>query len=84
MNTFKSIYPYTQEVIAEYELMDDKKLEACLEQSTKAFKHWRMVSFKERATLMNKLADVLVAKRDEYATLITREMGKVLKEAKPR
>jgi len=82
MNTFKSIYPYTQEVIADYELMDDKTVESCLEQSTKAFKHWRMVSFKERATLMNKLADVLVAKRDEYATLITREMGKVLKEAK--
>jgi len=32
--------------------------------------------------LMMKLADILVANRDTYATLITQEMGKVLREAK--
>jgi succinate-semialdehyde dehydrogenase/glutarate-semialdehyde dehydrogenase len=82
MNTFKSIYPYTQEVIAEYPLMDDTTIESYLEKSAKAFKHWRRVSFTERSTLMLKLADILIAKRDEYAALVTREMGKVFKEAK--
>jgi succinate-semialdehyde dehydrogenase/glutarate-semialdehyde dehydrogenase len=80
--TFKSIYPYTQEVIAEYELMNDATIEACLDKSTKAYKHWKKTSFAERADLLNKVADVLIAKRDEYATLVTKEMGKVLKEAK--
>ncbi len=79
---FKSIYPYTQEVIAEYGLMDGTTIENCLQQSTKAFKHWRKTSFTERSALMLKLADILVANRDAYATLITHEMGKVLREAK--
>jgi succinate-semialdehyde dehydrogenase/glutarate-semialdehyde dehydrogenase len=79
---FKSIYPYTGEVIAEYEVMGNAAVEQRLEKSAKAFKHWRKVSFAERGALMQRLADILIQKRDEYATLITNEMGKVLKEAK--
>jgi len=82
MNTFKSIYPYTQEVIAEYEWMDNKTIEGCLEKSARAFKQWSKTSFAERSALMMRLADVLTARKDEYAVLTTREMGKVVKEAK--
>jgi succinate-semialdehyde dehydrogenase / glutarate-semialdehyde dehydrogenase len=82
MAFFKSIYPYTQEVKAEYELMSDKDLNDCLSLSEKAFYQWRKTSFAERNKLMNNVADVLLAKRDEFAYTITIEMGKVLKEAK--
>jgi succinate-semialdehyde dehydrogenase/glutarate-semialdehyde dehydrogenase len=80
--TFSSIYPYTQEVFAEYELMDDDTIEAYLSKAEKAFHHWKRVSFAERIRLMQRVADILIEKRDEYATLVTKEMGKVLKEAK--
>jgi succinate-semialdehyde dehydrogenase/glutarate-semialdehyde dehydrogenase len=80
--TFSSIYPYTQEVFAEYELMDDATIEVYLSQAEKAFRHWKRISFVERGRLMQRVADILIAKRDEYATLVTKEMGKVLKEAK--
>lgn len=80
--TFKSIYPYTQEVIAEYPLLSDGEIETCLAKSETAFAIWRKTPFSRHSDLMLKLADVLLAHRDEYAELITREMGKVLKEAK--
>jgi len=79
---FKSIYPYTQEVIAEYELMNDKAVENCLAKSVTAFKHWKKVPFAQRSELMNKLAAVIEKNKHEYAVLISREMGKIVKEAK--
>lgn len=82
MNTFKSIYPFTLETIAEHEIMSASQVEACLSKSVIAFKQWRKTSFDERSKLMMRVADLLIVHRDEYATLITNEMGKVLKEAK--
>ncbi|MEP6844381.1 MAG: NAD-dependent succinate-semialdehyde dehydrogenase [Panacibacter sp.] len=79
---FKSIFPYTLETIAEYEIMSEAKVEACLSQSSTFFPHWRKTSFAERSKLMMRVADLLIEKRDEYATLITTEMGKVLRESK--
>lgn len=79
---FKSIFPYTLETIAEHEIMSEAKVEACLAQSATAFKHWRKTNFAERSNLMIRVADLLIDHRDEYATLITNEMGKVLREAK--
>lgn len=79
---FKSIFPYTLEPIAEYEIMSSAKVEAFLAKSANAFKHWRKTSFAERSKLMLRVADLLIEHRDEYATLITNEMGKVLREAK--
>ena len=76
MNTFKSIFPYTLETIAEYEIMSQDKLESSLSQSAIAFKHWRKTSFTERGRLMIRVADLLIEHRDEYAILITMKWGK--------
>jgi succinate-semialdehyde dehydrogenase/glutarate-semialdehyde dehydrogenase len=82
MDVFKSIFPYTGEVIAEYELMDNAAISKCLDNATTTFKQWRQHSFAERSDLMLKAAELLITKRDEYANTITKEMGKTLKEAK--
>src|SRR5690242_6505277 len=82
MAFFKTIYPYTQEVKTEYETMSDRMINECLSLSEKAFKEWRKTSFEKRRELMLCVADLLLKKRDDYAYIITLEMGKVLKEAK--
>lgn len=81
-NVFQSIFPYTLETIAEYEIMNESIVQNCLQMSEKAYKNWRKTSFAERSNLMMNVSSILLEKRDEYATLITREMGKVLKESK--
>src|SRR2546423_7368551 len=79
---FKSIYPYTLEVKAEYEVMSDEMVNNCLVLAEKTFQEWRKTSFEERRGLMLRIAGLLIAKRDDFAYTITSEMGKVLKEAK--
>ena len=79
---FKSIYPFTLETIAEYEVMSDARVETKLDQSATAYRHWKKTSFAERSALMMRVADLLITHRDEYAMLVTNEMGKVLREAK--
>lgn len=47
-----------------------------------AFATWRRTSFAERAALMSKAAAVLRRRKDEFAALMTREMGKTLTEGR--
>jgi succinate-semialdehyde dehydrogenase/glutarate-semialdehyde dehydrogenase len=79
---FKSIYPYTLEVKAEYEVMTDDAINKCLSLAEKTFQQWRKTSFGERRTLILRVADLLITRRDNLAYTITIEMGKTLKEAK--
>jgi succinate-semialdehyde dehydrogenase/glutarate-semialdehyde dehydrogenase len=78
---FKSIFPFDQSVVAEFPLMSERAISTKLEASTKAFKSWRNVSFEERRTLMRRAATLLRDNKDSYASTITKEMGKILKES---
>lgn len=79
---FKSVFPYTQEVIAEYPLMDAAKINECIHAAEKAYGFWKETSFEQRATVLKNAATILKRDRDALATLITNEMGKVIAEAK--
>ena len=47
-----------------------------------AFQTWRRTGFAERAALMSKAGAVLRRRKDEFAALMTREMGKTLAEGR--
>ncbi len=79
---FKSIYPYTQEVIAEYPLMDDATVNHCIHAAENAFAIWKTISIEHRSAVLKNAAAILKRDRDELAALITHEMGKVIAEAK--
>src|SRR5829696_1681600 len=48
----------------------------------RAFEGWRRTSFPERAELMKQAAAVLRRRQDEFADLMTAEMGKILKDGR--
>jgi succinate-semialdehyde dehydrogenase/glutarate-semialdehyde dehydrogenase len=48
----------------------------------RAFEGWRKTTFAERAALMKRAAEVLRRRRDEFAGLMTAEMGKTLKDGR--
>lgn len=79
---FKSIFPYTGELIAEYSLMDNDAINNCINKAEKGFAIWKETSFNERAVVFKNAAAILKRDRDDLATLITNEMGKVIAEAK--
>jgi len=80
--TFKSINPYTNEVIEEYPTLNASELEAKLQLSEKAYSSWKETSFSERAALFQKVAKILRDNKEQYAQTITLEMGKAITEAK--
>ena len=62
--SFTAINPATEEVIAEYPNHTHEEIEAALQASVIAFKDWRASSFKERAELMVRAAEILDAEVD--------------------
>ena len=81
-SVFKSINPYTQELLAEYPLMDDGRLEQLISGSSKAFDSWKKTSFSERSSIMKNVARILRRDLEKLAALVTREMGKIIAEAR--
>ncbi|RPE14281.1 NAD-dependent succinate-semialdehyde dehydrogenase [Chitinophaga lutea] len=79
---FTSIYPFTQETIAEYPAHTKEQIESRLQEGWKAFAALRQAGTAQRAAWMMRVAELLKNNVTEHGTLISREMGKTLKEAK--
>lgn len=82
ITTFQSLHPYDQSLIAEYPLISEQMLEQRLESASIGFQFWRQTSFQKRSDLLKQVAILLRAKNEEFARLITMEMGKILPEAR--
>src|SRR5882672_746364 len=78
----RSINPFDQSVVGEFQPMDASTVQKKLDTAGKTFQSWKRTTFAERATLMQKAAALLKANKEEYARTITLEMGKVIGEAR--
>lgn len=78
----RSIHPFDQSVVAEFPLMNPHDVDAKLAKSALAFKSWKKTSFAQRSELMLKAAAIVRKHKEEYARVITTEMGKVISEAR--
>ncbi|HYV93103.1 MAG TPA: NAD-dependent succinate-semialdehyde dehydrogenase [Chitinophagales bacterium] len=82
MKSFKSINPFDQSVVGEHKLMNESELKAALQNAETVFASWKKTSFEHRSDLLNSLASILRERKDEFATTMALEMGKILKEGK--
>ena len=80
--TYKSINPYNGEEVGKHKSHTQKDLSSILQNSEKAFSEWREVPLAKRAKLMADAGKVLRENVDEYARMMTLEMGKPIKEAR--
>ena len=78
---YQTTNPYTGEILKTFPDATDAEVAQALERGHAAFQQWRLKPVKERVTFLQKAADLLRAKRTEYAKLLTTEMGKLLAEA---
>lgn len=81
-NTFDVTNPATGEVIATLPDMDRTEAAKAVDAAFKAQKAWAAKTGKERAAVLRKLFDLMVANADDLAVILTMEMGKPLSEAK--
>jgi len=78
---FTAINPATGETIEEYPATSDGEVDAVLTDAAKAQKEWRRTDFAHRADLMRKAGEILQNRSRELAELMTREMGKPIRDA---
>ncbi|PCD29661.1 hypothetical protein AU210_012192 [Fusarium oxysporum f. sp. radicis-cucumerinum] len=76
-----SIDPATENEIATVEAADEKDVDTAVKAAKTAFKDWRKVECSERGRLMAKLADLIEAKREVFATIDAWDNGKTYAEA---
>ena len=79
---FKSVNPYTNQVVGTYQSITDAELSEKLKLAEDAFKSWKFVPIAERAKLMKNAGKILRDNIEEYAHMITIEMGKPLSESR--
>ena len=74
--------PATGEEIERFAFQTRDETEQLLARADAAFRAWRATPVEQRAAVYARLADTLRGRVDEVAPVITREMGKTLREAR--
>ena len=79
---FTSIDPATGTRLQDYPALDAAGLERALAAAVAAAPAWGARPLAERSAMLRRAGDVLLQHRDAYALLMSREMGKLLPEAR--
>ena len=81
--TFENRNPANwDEVVGVFPKSNVEDLNMAIEAAKKAYKKWRAVPWPIRSEIMRKVAQIMIEKKEELSQLMTREMGKVIKETR--
>ncbi|HYE78860.1 MAG TPA: aldehyde dehydrogenase family protein, partial [bacterium] len=82
-DTFENRNPADDtDVIGTFPASDKRDLEAAIQAAAAAADMWRLTPAPRRGEILFRAAQLLEERKEEYARLMTREMGKVLKETR--
>ncbi|HEV3470686.1 MAG TPA: aldehyde dehydrogenase family protein [Pyrinomonadaceae bacterium] len=80
--TFENVNPAdTREVIGRFALSTPEDIGRAVAAASEAADRWRRLPAPRRAEILFRLGEILIRRKDSFAREMTREMGKVLKEA---
>ncbi|AMO73284.1 NAD-dependent succinate-semialdehyde dehydrogenase [Sphingorhabdus sp. M41] len=80
--TIETVNPLTEELLETYPIMSDEEAMDVVQKSHDAFLDWRLKTLDERASVIASIADELRNSKEEFAQLMTDEMGKLLSDAR--
>lgn len=81
--TFDNLNPAdTNDNVGKFPSCTKEDVEEAVRVAQEAYKSWRLVPAPKRAEVMFKAGQILIERKEELAKLMTREMGKVLKETR--
>ena len=81
-STFQTINPANEELVADIAQANIADVEAAVRAASDAFKAWRLTPAPLRGELLFKVGDILKQRKEELSQLLTRDMGKVIAEAR--
>jgi aldehyde dehydrogenase (NAD+) len=70
------------ELVGMFPASSEEDVNLAVEAAQEAYKSWRLVPAPKRAEIMFRAAELLVARKEDFAEDMTREMGKVLAETR--
>ncbi len=77
----KTVNPYNNNTIKEFDWLSDKELQSKLHQATETFDEYKRSAFPLRTELMKNVARLLEDNTEQYAKTITEEMGKPIEQS---
>ena len=80
--SYQTVNPYTGEVIKDFAQHTDAQVEDAVAKADVCFGAWKQTSFKVRTGVLRQAAKLLRSRSDEFAGLITIEMGKLIAESR--
>ncbi|MBU8908236.1 aldehyde dehydrogenase family protein [Desertibacillus haloalkaliphilus] len=81
--TFESINPAdTSDVLGKFQSSTKDDVETAIKAASDAFPSWASTSPSKRAAILNKAADILESRVEQYGEELTREEGKILSAGK--
>jgi succinate-semialdehyde dehydrogenase/glutarate-semialdehyde dehydrogenase len=78
---YATVNPYTGETEKEFPFLAAGEIDGVIERAHAAFQEWRRRPVEERAAVVGRAAELMLERQDEFAALVTREMGKRIQEA---
>ncbi len=72
----------TEELVGVFGSSTAEDVDLAVDAAKEAYKKWRLVPAPKRAEILFRAAELLVQRKEEYSRDMTREMGKVLAEAR--
>lgn len=79
---FESINPLNGKHLRSFPSLSLPETQSAIERADSAYRKWRLTSFEHRKSILKSLAQLLRERIDEFAELITLEMGKRLFESR--
>jgi alpha-ketoglutaric semialdehyde dehydrogenase len=81
--TFEDLNPANrEEVLGVFPRSDSTDVDRAVRAAQETFRSWRLVPAPRRAEIVFRAGEIMVRRKEELARLMTREMGKVLTEAR--
>lgn len=82
-NTYANVNPAdTRDVVGLFQDSTAEDIDAAVQAAATAYEGWRLTPAPKRGEIIFRAAELLVKRKEQYARDMTREMGKVLNEAR--
>ena len=78
---YRTVNRYDNHVVATFDDLTDQQVTQLVAQAQNTFESWSQKSFDERAAVCRRAAAILRERADEFARLLTLEMGKLYAES---
>jgi aldehyde dehydrogenase (NAD+) len=79
---FETINPANEEILGQVHAAEVADVDRAVQAARDAFRSWRLTPAPLRGELLFKVGDILKQKKEELADLLTKDMGKVISEAR--